>query len=141
MRSVQRQYEPRYGQRAIELDLEAFSPTIETVEPGNYRNPAFLAKPQAVRSATAARGKREAEQAGSRAAQARAARSKAQLQKQAKAVGAKQATAGKTEHLHAERSPQARKERLPATCKERPPTAKKKGGGASRAFVPWCSRR
>lgn len=141
MREVQRRYEPRYGQTAIELDLEAFSPTIDTVEPGNYRNPAFLAKPQAVRGATASRSKREAEQAGSRAAQARAARSKAQLQKQAKSVVAKQGEAGKADQLHAERSPQARKERLPATCKERPQTTKKKGGGASRAFVPWCSRR
>lgn len=35
-----------------------------------------------------------------------------------------------------------RKREPPPTCKERPePGPKRPGGGASRAFVPWCSKR
>ena len=41
---------------------------------------------------------------------------------------------------HEVRSP-ARVERVRSTCKERPRDNKPKGGGGSRAYVPWCDRK
>lgn len=148
MRQVERSF-GRYerGPGLAELDLSAFEAEpdrAERYEPGNYQNPAFLARPQGYRKPGAAGSmqtrKREAEQATSRAALLRVAQSKAKLAAQAKAVGQTQVKSAKAAHLQAEPSTQSRKERMRETCKERP-DARKKGGGKSRAFVPWCSRR
>lgn len=144
MRQVERSF-GRYetGPRSFDLDLSAFE-VREEYEPGNYTNPAFLARPQETRRPGGASSvqtrKREALNGFSRLAASRAAEKKAKLVAQAKAVGQTQVKSAKPAHLQAEPSPQARKERMRETCKERP-DARKKGSGKSRAFVPWCSRR
>lgn len=144
MRQVERSF-GRYetGPRSIDLDLSAFE-VREEYEPGNYNNPAFLARPQETRRPGAASSlqtrKRNSVQEFSRLALNRAAQEKAKRVAQAKAVGQTQVKSAKPAHLQAEPSPQARKERMRETCKERP-DARKKGSGKSRAFVPWCSRR
>lgn len=132
----------RFSASAFDLDLSAFDERPHLAGAQDRRQPgaASIMQPRKVTAGSSALSrrdgpsKRSAQRQAERAAERRAAPAANVARRPNQVVSAR------IDHLHAERSPSARKERSRETCKERP-EPNKKGRGASRAFVPWCSRR